>query len=94
MVNPLDCSSSWALTPVCTGRMGLGVGGAGVVGLTVGVVEGRVSLLELSVSLDLLQRYSQKKKTKHVSVKLTTFHINIDINRYTTPDVCIKRKRP
>lgn len=45
MVNPLDCSSSWALTPVCKGRMGLGVGGAGVVGLTAGVVEWRVSLL-------------------------------------------------
>lgn len=41
--------------------MGLGVGGAGVVGLTAGVVEGRVSLLELSVSLDLLQGHSQKK---------------------------------
>lgn len=54
MVNPLDCSSSWALTPVCTGRMGLGVGGAGVVGLTGCVVEWRVSLLLLSVSLDLL----------------------------------------
>lgn len=39
MVIPLDCSSSWALTPVCTGRMGLTVGGAGVVGLTVVVVE-------------------------------------------------------
>lgn len=45
IVNPLDCSSSWALTPVCTGRMGLTVGGAGVVGLTAGVVEWRVSLL-------------------------------------------------
>ena len=45
MVNPLDCSSSWALTPVCTGKMGLAVGGARVVGLTVDVVEWRVSLL-------------------------------------------------
>lgn len=45
MVSPLDCSSSWALTPVCTGRMGLGVGGGGVDGLTA-VVEGwRVALL-------------------------------------------------
>lgn len=44
MVNPLDCSSSWALTPVCTGRIGLGVGAAGVVGLTVDVVVWSVSL--------------------------------------------------
>lgn len=44
MVNPLDCSSSWALTPVCTGRIGFGVGGTGVVGLTAFVVW-RVSLL-------------------------------------------------
>lgn len=55
MVIPLDCSSSWALTPVCTGRMGLGVGAAGVVALVTGIVEWRVPLLELSVSFGLLK---------------------------------------
>lgn len=59
MVNPLDCSSSWALTPVCRGRMGLGVGGAGVLGLTAGAVDWIVSLVWLSVSLDLLQEDSR-----------------------------------
>lgn len=58
MVIPLDCSSSWALTPVCTGRMGLGVGGVVVVGL-VDVVGWRVSLFPygIAVAFDLLQKH-------------------------------------
>lgn len=60
MVNPLDCSSSWALTPVCTGSIGLTVGGAR--GLLAVVVEWRVSLVLLSVSLDLLKRGSEEKR--------------------------------
>lgn len=72
IVSPLDCSSSWAFTPVCTGKMGLP--GAGVVGLVAAAVECRVTLLYLSVvSFDLLEEESEDDRYEdNFQAKMTT----------------------
>lgn len=62
MLMPLDCSSSWALTPVWTGRMGLTVGGVEVVGLAADVTLCNVSFPRVSVPFILQMTNNTKDK--------------------------------